>query len=362
MGESERALGTVAPGVSVKDRLRQAMSMPAVQRRGAGVVPTEQVQAATWLLDVAARTLCEFAHCTMRLSTPVRGESDEQASFVARLRINDRPLAVGLNQSGVQAVLAATYARRAGLLVRPELITGVDRGTLEYCAMLIAEALQRAGAESGISVTITGFEGEQAMPGEAVGLYLRLNALEGMAWVAAAGQVSADLVKLSLRRPGKAPTELQSPMARCGLALRPIVLSEAELRAAEPGDVIDLGTTQLGALGGGATLMTAEGWTLGDAVVEVEEPHVLRVRVPQVDPRGHEGFVLWRPGTLVPVIGHSEINWTAIERGIESELVVELARSSAGDVRLVEPGGDWGAGELVRLGDGLGVRLLERAQ
>ncbi|MFT4538960.1 MAG: hypothetical protein ACI841_000714 [Planctomycetota bacterium] len=267
-----------------------------------------------------------------------------------------------IDQTTARAIVDSIEARLAGVRGVGEL-TDAELGLLEFVSLELIECIAREAPSLAGRMTVDAFlAGKEIMRDLAdSGLEARAafcvgvgpHAGTAMLW----SQVRSGAPSIRLRAPGAATGESTSASLWVALALPPIELDTDRAASLRAGDVVLLGTGDLMSFGTGYRLLGTSGWELGRASLVEDSPTQATASAGELQPCVAR-FEVSRPGkaVLVATLGWLELTAEQLKAWRAGDTLA-FAKSGSGTVGLHGPTSSV-SGELVRVGEEVGVRVL----
>jgi|SRR5579859_1986209 len=238
-----------------------------------------------------------------------------------------------------------------------ETLSDAEIGLLEYATLACVDHALRASAPHSESFAISDFpdpakfrdavEGDQRFR---TTLRLRVAGRQGFVRVYLSGFPA---------EPPDAPARLPasgSGSVEIRLAFPPLKLSREELKSLRPGDVLLTGISDMGSVAG-FRLATSNGWMLGSATVTRDSSTSVTVRSGEVklDVRevGEGDRVV-----LTPLLGRVALPLGELRR-FGSETMLEFQKDATSPVEVFDGTECVARGELLKIDNEIGIRLLE---
>lgn len=286
-----------------------------------------------------------------------------EEAFALRLALSGDGRADGaayltFDQGAARAIVDALEARLAGVRGVGDL-TDAELGLLEFVGLELLERLAREVEALRGRVRIEAFLSGQEVLRELAASGLVASAAFGLH----VGARGGTLVLWSAARTGapsacpRPPHEAREGCVWVALALPPVELDHERAASLRAGDVVLLGTADLHSFGTSYRLVSATGWELARASLIEDSPTQASARAGELRPTvaRHEPS---RPGlaALVATLGWLELDLDQLEAWRAGDALA-FTKRRAGAVGLHGPGSSV-SGELVRIGEEVGVRVL----
>ncbi len=361
------------PGWSIGSLLK-----PAYVRVGTGWLAASHRLWLDWITETIEDTLRAELGVQPTI-TPTRTRLDSAGALPAAFSVTMTFAAMGtsgrcvitLRPDAARAIADAILIESTGLRGHAA-PTPTELGILEFVALTLADVLSRRLGEhlgpSAPTIAITAFSsGAEAaaalasIPAPPISLAISLAGRHGEILAAYDGWTASPVQVAPASPPATGsptPRDDGPGHVTVGLALAPVALSPQELQVAAAGDVLMLGCSELGLQTPCAALVTATGWRLCEAMIVKDSPTTICVRCERLAPIPLAGWTCAdQSPTMVPVVGRARLSSLALQDWMNGR-TQDLAPVPGGGVQLWMNAKPWALGELARVGDEAGVRIV----